>query len=191
MTTWPHPGRVQHRLEALRLRERIPRPIETAMCDVVSGKRPWPLVLCGGPGVGKTCASLYLADRCRGLARYTTFGALTETVRRAKCGELWDEGSHAETRLYPEDVWERWQRATLAVLDELGVRGDPSEFAREVLTEAIDRRFCRPLVVASNLDLDRLAGLYDDRVASRLAAGTVVNLYNVPDQRQRQMEFPA
>ena len=68
--------------------------------------------------------------------------------------------------------------APLLVIDELGLRDRVSDFHLETVETAIDirTRSSRPLLVCSNLDLSVIGKMYDDRVFSRLAAGTVVEL---------------
>ncbi len=48
----------------------------------VSGETPWPLVLLGSAGVGKSCAALCLADRCAG-AEYFTLPFLCRLLNEA------------------------------------------------------------------------------------------------------------
>lgn len=78
--------------------------------------------------------------------------------------------------------WERWKLSKLTVLDELGARGNVTDFQYETVKKAIDAREGLCCVYLSNAGLDEIAALYDDRIASRLAGGTVFELTG-PDQR--------
>jgi DNA replication protein DnaC len=156
--------------------------LAAAMRACVTGEAPWPLFAFGGAGVGKTCAALYLCDRVHGPCMYRDYAALCEELRQAKMGELWTSGTHEDSRVWPEDVWGRWAAAALAVLDEIGTRNVVTDHQYETLKTALDRRERRPLVLLSNLQLDDIARVFDDRIASRCAAGTVVHVVG-PDQR--------
>jgi DNA replication protein DnaC len=76
----------------------------------------------------------------------------------------------------------RQRSSSLIVLDDLGLRGRASDAQYDALQKFLLMRQDRPTVITSNLDLDRLAGVYDDRTASRIAAGTVVEIGG-PDRR--------
>ncbi len=78
--------------------------------------------------------------------------------------------------LWPERFWARLAAAPLVVLDELGCRERASDAHYEAVKTAIDERQGKPLVAITNLAIDQIATLYDDRISSRLAAGTVLTL---------------
>jgi DNA replication protein DnaC len=149
---------------------------------LVAGELPWPLFLEGPAGVGKTSAALAMLDHAGG--EYHTAAGLCATLIRSQQGRLeW----HREGRggvVWPEKFWERYAAAPLVVLDELGCRATVSEFHYEAVKQAIDERHGKPLVVISNLTLGDVAKVYDDRVFSRLAAGTVVRM----EGRDRRIE---
>jgi DNA replication protein DnaC len=77
---------------------------------------------------------------------------------------------------YDADVWKGWRGATIAVLDELGIREKASDFQYETVKKAIDERIDneRPLILISNMSIPELARCYDDRIASRVGSGTVL-----------------
>lgn len=78
--------------------------------------------------------------------------------------------------LWPEKLWAKLARAHLVVVDELGSRDRVSDHHYECVKRIIDERQGQPLALASNHDIEALARLYDDRIASRIAAGTVLGL---------------
>lgn len=172
----PDPGVKRLRPEVPRDRARIPRALVVALRDCSDGRSPWPLFVYGPAGVGKTCAGLYLADRvARGSVGFTDFAGL--------CGRMADAKNGRDT-LTAEQLWRQWAGHGLCVLDEIGLRDAVSDHVYEVAQRAIDLRAGKPLLVLSNLDLNALAKVFDDRVASRLASGTVVHV-DGPDQRLR------
>jgi DNA replication protein DnaC len=149
------------------------------MRECCAGQRPWPLVLIGRPGVGKTCAALALLDWATGL--YDTAAGLPDKVLLANKGELWNP--QTQQRVSPAALWEDLtRRSALVVLDELGARERVSDWAYQCVYRAVDERSGRPLILGSNLGLEALTGLYDYRLTSRLAAGTVLEMTG-PDRR--------
>jgi DNA replication protein DnaC len=141
---------------------------------LVAGESPWPLFLCGAPGTGKTCAALCLLDHAGG--EYLTVSGLCSKLIQAQQGRLeWSKEGRGGT-LWPEHVWNQIGAAPLVVLDEMGCRDKVSDAHYEAVKQVIDDRYCKPLVVISNLALAEVSKVYDDRVFSRLAAGTVVEV---------------
>lgn len=156
--------------------EMIDAGLHATMRACCRGDSPWPLVLTGPAGTGKTCAALCLADYAEGRAEYYTTLGLCETVTRSQLGRLeWSNCGRGGT-VWPEQFWSSIASAALVVLDELGCREKVSDHHYECVKRLIDDRHGRPLVVVSNIALQGIAVVYDDRIASRLAAGTVVNV---------------
>lgn len=142
-----------------------------------AGKAPWPLFIHGPAGVGKTCAGLLLCDYAVNADYFSVIG-LTERLLQAIGGRLSEFYPEAGKSIdvTPEKLWERLRGRSVVVLDELGSRTQVSDFHYETVKRLLDLRENRPFVVLSNLDLGKIATIYDDRVASRLGAGTVVKL---------------
>lgn len=97
-----------------------------------------------------------------------------ERLRNAEFGRLIEYGTHSETRINATLFWQDWCGVALCILDELGTRGNVTDHAYSALKRAIDDRCNRPLVLISNASIGDLARMYDDRIASRIAGGTVV-----------------
>jgi DNA replication protein DnaC len=135
----------------------------------------WPLFLFGPVGTGKSCAALWLLDHAGGV--YFTVPDLTEKLIESMAGRLvWQgEPGHSGT-LWPDGFWRRVSNASLVVLDEIGCRNAVSDHHYEAVKKMIDIRHGRPLICISNLNLEAIEKVYDDRVASRLASGTVFEL---------------
>lgn len=151
------------------------------MREMANGQRPWPLFLHGGAGRGKTCAALCMLDRSGGA--YYSAGEMCDVVMQAIKGTL--RGRQHGGKIAPDALWAEWARMNLFVLDELGSREKVGDFIYDTTKRLVDIRSGKPLIVISNLDLPTLAVLYDDRLTSRLAAGTVVHLLGEDRRMQR------
>ncbi len=153
-----------------RLPEGIAPDLRRTLRQVVKGECPWPLLIHGPAGVGKTCAALCLLDHAGGM--YWSASELPALI--IDC--------HKGVARYPSGallsaaaLWREVADTALVVLDEIG-SGVVSDFHRTVIQQVLDMREGRPLVCLSNLDLEAIALTHDDRIASRLAAGTVAHL---------------
>lgn len=140
---------------------------------LVDGVAAWPLVLYGPVGTGKTCAALALMDHVVTTPKSWAKRAACYYTVRALCRELIDSWSTRESSA--GKVWAAIRSSQIATLDELGAR-EVSEHHFDAVCEWIDARTNRPAIYITNKTLDEIAKLYDDRVASRLASGTVVSL---------------
>lgn len=146
------------------------------MRSLVNGELPWPLVLMGKPGTGKTCAALCLLDYTTGGGEYYTVSGFCNTMIQSQQGRLeWSHEGRGGT-VWPEKLWRQISNVPLAILDELGCRERPTDAHYECVKGFIEERLGKPLIVISNHPLEQIATIYDDRIASRLAAGTVVEM---------------
>jgi DNA replication protein DnaC len=146
--------------------------LREAIRALVAGNAPWPLCVMGPAGCGKTCASLCVLDHLhRGF--YYTAESLCETVIQAQQGDLFSPNGR---KVCAATLWEELQETPLVVLDEIGSRDRVSDFHFNTIKRVLDIREGRPLICLSNLNLVELSKIYDDRVVSRLVAGTVVML---------------
>lgn len=148
--------------------------LRRALRGLVAGELPWPLFLHGTPGTGKTSALLCLLDHAGG--EYHTMRGLHALLIRAEQGRLewYDRGRGGN--LWPEQVWDRIGKAPLVVLDDVGCRERVSDLHYETVKQVLEERAGRPLAVLSNLNLAGIVEIYDDRIFSRLSAGSVVEL---------------
>ena len=184
----PDPGYRRVLSDVPRCRSLVPESLLSAFADCAEGRQPWPLFVSGPAGIGKTLGALYFADRVVGLRDvrpgtyspmaqvYMDFSHLCENIRRAKMGTLERQGEGGTFPQGPDDEWGMWERALLTILDDVGTRGTSSDHVTECFRQALDLRFCKPSIVISNLPPSDLARVFDDRVASRALAGTVVCL---------------
>ena len=152
---------------------------------LVTGRVPWPLFIAGPAGIGKTRAALALMDHCDWNSAeppddFMLRASVYYTVRRL-CTDIIAENS-GNSEKHPGRTWRSVGSAAIATLDEIGSRQQVSEFHYETVCEFLDLRECSPAIYLSNLRITELAKIYDDRVASRLASGTVLELEG-PDRR--------
>ena len=93
-----------------------------------------------------------------------------------------------EKQLHPISVsrreyWKELTKSNLVVLDELGTRANVSDHHAETVKRVLDIREGKPLVVITNLRASELDSVYGDRIASRAAAGTIIDWSGYPDRR--------
>jgi chromosomal replication initiation ATPase DnaA len=145
----------------------------STLMSCVAGDAPWPVFLHGPAGSGKTCLGLLVLDRVFANRKAMTASEMLQAATDATMGRLVNgAGWSVSARAF----WAAWADATFTMLDELGTRQNVTDAAYDSIKRAVDLRYGKPLIVISNLDLDGLARLYDDRMASRLASGTVIAL---------------
>ncbi len=149
--------------------------LRVAIRGLLLGTNKWPLFVHGAAGTGKTRAALCLLDYCE-TSVYRTVGELCDTLIQAQQGRLeWYHDGHGG-KTWPENIWKAIRMAAVVVLDEIGTRERVSDFTYDTVKRVIDEREGKPLVCCSNMDLPKIERLYDDRIASRLAAGIVIHL---------------
>lgn len=161
--------------------------------DLTASLKPWPLYLWGAAGTGKTSAGLALLDYCGRGPREWTFEqpvgdwlyGYAEIRSLAGLKIKADRGMAAHDFGVPDGLstWDKmlhnWRLLPLALLDEIGVGATAGDFKLDTLLEVLNARCndpVKPLIVTGNLSPSDLPGMYDDRVASRVLAGTVYRL---------------
>jgi DNA replication protein DnaC len=120
------------------------------------------LLLIGEVGSGKT----HLAS--------AIVRAMLETGKQAEfrcASELYLDirESYGNNGTSERQIMLRYCSASMLVLDDIGA-GSLSDHERRILFEVLNRRGneCRPTVVTTNLSLDQIRGLIDERISSRL-----------------------
>ncbi len=171
MDEWPSKHRDRAKVDA---------HVRDAIKACFAGKSPWPLLLYGECGSGKSCAALCVLDFVgRGIC--VTVEEWVEMCDEARRGRLQYSSGYKRTL---SELRQKYKEAPVVVLDELGTRKLPDRDYTN-LHWAIDVREGKPLVCCCNENLDELANkIYDDRIASRLRGGSVVLLEG--DRRKDQ-----
>lgn len=133
------------------------------------------LFLTGKPGVGKTYHAKSLLNTAISnwnlyRSRQNIPGTLAEGKDLYKfytCNELMMYARVAKEQI---DLYEKCIRLKGLVLDDLGV-GKRSDFVPDIIYMIVDKRLDlgKPTIVTSNLKLEEISDLIDDRLASRLA----------------------
>lgn len=168
----PHPKRVFSR-ETPREIALVDDKLKNAFRDLLLAKVSWPLFIHGKPGTGKTCGALALCDFVRS-AVYTTVHDLMDAVFLSFRGSI--AMSWKPYGRYVEIENERPIGSQLVVLDELGTRERVSDTQYDTVKKVLDIREHLPVILISNHPIDRIAEIYDARIASRCEAGTIVEL---------------
>jgi len=147
------------------------------LCD---GDAPWPLLVHGPAGTGKTCAALaildHIASRSIGYRTASDFVQIAMDAERGK-RERWPRT--------PTEGWSWWVEREVTVIDELGSRSNVADWSYEIIKRAIDTRHGKPAIWLSNLSPAELESVYDDRIVSRLCEGTVFHLDGEDRRLQR------
>lgn len=157
-----------------RCRSELDSGLADCIAELVAGRLEWPLYLYGPVGTGKTCAALLLCDAVGGGCLYYSVDDAAEQRIAAMKGLLYCDATGS--RIHPHQWRARWRGAALGIVDELGIRSEPSAYEYEVVKLLIDTRKGKPLLLIANHPPDRLASLYDQRLASRVSEGTVFEL---------------
>lgn len=142
----------------------IPAEFSTAFRACVAGTLPWPMFVHGPAGTGKTYSLIAALDAVGPGCRITT-PEEWPTLVRLEAGEM------ADFKFF-------WTAAPIAAIDDLGARGAVSDAVYGLVKMLLDtrERVHGPLIVTSNLDTSKISAVFDDRIVSRLAAGTVVEI---------------
>lgn len=145
--------------------------------SLILGEEPWPLFVWGAAGRGKTCAALCVLDHSSGW--YRSVPELADEVIEVTNGRRKTIGVAAEGGglvVRPDQFWKELESARLVVLDELGQKLAVTDHHYGVVKRVLDRREGRPTIILSNCSPTQIEKLYDDRIASRCLAGTVIEL---------------
>jgi len=148
-----------------------PPEIREQVRKVVMGDAPWPLVMLGAVGAGKTCTALCMLDRVAKSRRYYTAQQFVDDARDADMGRLM-RGDYLESI---REFWKNWRNYGITCVDEIGSRSSRekvSDHHYEAIKRSIDERHGKPCIWISNLTLQQISQVYDDRIASRLSEGT-------------------
>lgn len=157
--------------------QKIPSEFREAISEA-SRQKTWPVYLCGMPGTGKTTtAALFYAYVNQEHVVYRTFSEFCELIMACRRGDgtrtewrgsqpvTWTEGS----------LWRAIEVCHVLVIDEIGLRSD-LETRVEILQRLLDLRVGKCTVLTGNILPEHFEQMFDVRVASRLAAGIVLEI---------------
>lgn len=77
--------------------------------------------------------------------------------------------------------WNRWRTKRLVVVDEIGLR-TANEVRQEAMWKLLEVRRGLPTILTGNLDAKEVRQTFDNRILSRILAGTWI-VVNGEDQR--------
>lgn len=161
---------------------KIPEPYRSAIRSCCQGDSPWPLILLGNVGSGKTCAALSVTDWTYGPRMFFTEEGLQDALSSAMAGTLFEERPMRQTdrKLSTDDLWAKWRDCAIAVLDDFGQRR-ATRASDDLLYNAINYREHLPLIITSNLKWAEIEQRFDERIIRRLACGTIAEGFTLPD----------
>lgn len=129
-----------------------------AAVKTVWQERRFPLYIHGPTGTGKSCLAALV------------FSMLHQMPMWRRADEFLIDIATKRNDGWPA-LKEKIRHSPCLFLDDLGLR-PPTESMFHALFDVMELRANRPLVICSNKTLSQLAALYDDRIISRLSAGT-------------------
>lgn len=141
----------------------------------------WPLVLSGDTGTGKTMAAACLYASYPALPMWHRADDLLLSMAVGRTGGVQvdqvNEYSEVVRREIPFPKFvNRVTSCCCLFLDDLGVR-KPTDSMQAALFDLLEWRLGKPLVITTNLTkAAQIAELFDDRIASRMIAGTRITL---------------
>ena len=135
----------------------------------------YPIYLWGVPGCGKTSIAglIYMGACGRPLWINAVEGLRAVATSCAEPQPLCGFGS---VPLREAEHWAELDARSLVVLDDIALRDRASDAQFEVMQKFLTVRQGLPTIITGNLSIGKVATVYDDRVASRLAAGTCIEI---------------
>jgi DNA replication protein DnaC len=153
-------------------KERIHPQLRQTIKACLLGESPWPLLITGSCGCGKTCAALSACDHVSE-SHYATLSGFYRDLLAAQRGELHTSTGYKRSA---GSVWHDIESATLLVVDEIGLRATVSDPMFEAVRDLADMREHRATIYISNVAVEKIGEIFDARVLSRMACGTVVHV---------------
>lgn len=143
----------------------------------------------GPTGRGKTeaAAAIYCGWSRNPIWRDTS--AILDTIvdcRRSQSGCLIQDRGGVVVEVWERTEKEKFANASLAVLDDVGVR-DATPAAYKILLDLVNSRKQKTTIYTSNLSPADLQRLYDARIVSRMCSGTCIQ-FSGPDRRMASVK---
>lgn len=124
----------------------------------------------------------------QGSAYWASLAELTDTLKAymANHTQMITSGTSV-VELTQVGFWRKLRTCDLVCVDELGTKA-ATDHRYDSLLRLLDERAGRPLILTGNLEpVDKLGEVYDDRVHSRILAGTIIEVCG-DDQRSIGLE---
>lgn len=153
------------------------------LLDEVRNCKRWPIYLWGKTGVGKTFAAAVIYSAWKSTAYWASMTELCDTLRGFNSQSL----QVIETGSGPQEMsftgyWKKLSTVGLVVIDEIGTRS-ATDHRYDALLRLLDERRGKPLILTGNIspnsserDATHLGTVYDDRIFSRIIAGTLIHM---------------
>lgn len=150
--------------------DKIRTGLRETLNNLATGRAPWPLLMIGETGRGKSTAAVCFANAVMG-SHYVTLQHVVDVC--------YEPLTHF--------FWREQVVAPLLVVDELGLLDEITYREMRTAEQLADLRQWLPTIWITNRTPDWLITHYGARVHSRLTRGTVVEVGG-PDQRHHDKE---
>lgn len=147
----------------------------------------WPLYLWGDTGTGKSCAAACAYASWHSSALWYGFSQVCDDLARFNTAStVVFRNGDVSIELSIAGYWHRIETTGLLVIDEIGTR-ESTHHRYDTMHGLLEARKGKPMIITGNLPIETVATVYDDRVASRLCAGTMVRIIG-DDRRLKGVE---
>lgn len=151
-----------------------------AMREAHAAKR-WPIYLYGDAGRGKSYAmaavyTLWKHEAAVWRDLQAEIG-LVGRIRKSEAGyvPVWSDKAGQHVDWWESNVFATIRNASLVCFDDIGLRS-PSDAMYDVLYQFINLRAGKPTMLTGNLKPAEVAKVYDDRIASRILSGCLIEV---------------
>jgi len=139
--------------------------------------KAWPLYLWGNTGRGKTCAAALAYATWQPTAYWASLAELCETLKTFNINQTQViQTRSGQVEMTYAGFWKKLRTIGLVVIDEIGTR-DAAAHRYDAMLRLLDERVGCPLILTGNLNpAKQLGQVYDDRIHSRILAGTLLEV---------------
>ena len=153
-------------------------------------EQAWPVFIHGKPGTGKSfaLALFYAAWKQTQHAYWYPLETFVADVTQCRgSGHVAKEYNGQTFDRTESTLWRFAGSDHLWCVDDFGTR-DVTNAGFEIVFRLMDTRARLPTIVTSNLSLSQVATLYDERISSRLGAGTVIEVTGADRRKGRRVK---
>jgi len=152
----------------------------------VNGKNPYPLLLWGPTGTGKSYVAALMHAHYEGVSCFVRANRFVQDIVtcRSSRGKVASQRYQGGDPQYRGTSYERTEKQiwnmvcrqdSLWVIDEL-MLDNQTATGKEVIYTLLDLRQKKPTIITCNRDLAGIAKQFDDRVATRISCGTQIKV---------------